>query len=156
MYLVTPPSRPLIKVLNNVAASTNPCSTLLFTSIIFKTTAIHHAHHLSPANRLCKLKLFCLNYVASSGWGPKGRNVKCQWQKEVGQGLDDDIAQSHSLSRNPNGPMERNVIPLCILPCPLAEVSLMHSGLALPGAAYLRAELYIIPRVAPLANAQQE
>lgn len=31
MYSVTPPSRPLIKVLNNVAASTNPCSTLLFT-----------------------------------------------------------------------------------------------------------------------------
>lgn len=30
------------------------------------------------------------------------------------------------LSRNPNGPMERNVIPLCILPCPVTEVCLMH------------------------------
>lgn len=29
------------------------------------------------------------------------------------------------LSRNPNGPVERNVIPLCILPCPVAEVCLM-------------------------------
>lgn len=71
MYLVTPPSRPLIKVLNNVAASTNPWSTLLFTSIILKTTVIHHEHHLSRANTLCKLKLFCLNCAASSGWGKR-------------------------------------------------------------------------------------
>lgn len=67
MYLVTPPSRPLIKVWNNVAASRNPCSTLLFTSIIFKTTTIHHVHHLSLANRLCKPKLLCLDCTASSG-----------------------------------------------------------------------------------------
>lgn len=52
--------------------------------------------------------------------------------------------------------MERNVIPVCILPRPVAEVSLMLSGLAPPGTTYLREELYIIPRVALPANAQRE
>lgn len=92
---------------------------------ILKTTAIHHEHHSSRANTLCKLKLFCLKCVASSGWVKKGKNVKCQWWREVEQGLL-MLLKASPLSRNPNRPVERNVIPLCILPCPVAEVCLMH------------------------------
>lgn len=77
-------------------------------------------------------------------------------QKEVGQRLDDDITQTRFLSRNPNALMEINVISHCILPRPVAEVSLMRSGLALSRTTYLKEKLYIIPRVVPPANAQGE
>lgn len=74
----------------------------------------------------------------------------------MGQGLDDDSGQTFLLLMDPHELVERNVIPLCILLCSVAEVSLMLSDLAILGITFPGKEPYITLMIALPAYTQWE